>query len=298
MSNTGRIIYSELIQVFVDTGLPTGNTKPNSIGDPDYIPPSNDFVSCPLPTTTTTSTTTTTTEAPILCIPPVLISLSFLSSGGGGSGSYRVYFDTQGSNVSSITLQMSLDKTTWINNTAGTISPRTITLPSSGLWYVRAISQCTGSGGGSVSVPSNILSVYYKPSVTVPFYPGTHTGTIVSLTSHSFKIPITLSSGLVSGDTLTFQLTSLSSKGATLTIAGTPLTITAYGFLEVSTPITPSHITAGKLEVIVTLPNDTAPSSYVQLLITKLNNIYTLFGTPNATYLETDGSGVVSVTTN
>ena len=51
--NTGRKIFTSLIEVFADTGLPTGNTKPNVIGDPDYISPVNDLIACPITTTTT-----------------------------------------------------------------------------------------------------------------------------------------------------------------------------------------------------------------------------------------------------
>lgn len=64
MQRTGRLIYTTLIEIDAITGLPTGNVKPNVPGDPDYIPPVDDPVTCPLlpePTTTTTSTTTSTT---------------------------------------------------------------------------------------------------------------------------------------------------------------------------------------------------------------------------------------------
>lgn len=68
--NTGRKIFTNLIEVFADTGLPTGNVKPNTPGDPDYIAPIEDLIACPLTTTTTSTTTTTTTIAPT---PPVAI---------------------------------------------------------------------------------------------------------------------------------------------------------------------------------------------------------------------------------
>jgi len=64
MANTGYQAYTTLEQYYVATGLPTGTTKPNTIGDPDYVAPVLDLVDCPLPTTTTTSTTSTTTTAP------------------------------------------------------------------------------------------------------------------------------------------------------------------------------------------------------------------------------------------
>ena len=68
--NTGRKIFTNLIEVFADTGLPTGNVKPNTPGDPDYIAPIEDLIACPLTTTTTTSTTTTTTT--IAPTPPIV----------------------------------------------------------------------------------------------------------------------------------------------------------------------------------------------------------------------------------
>lgn len=46
--NTGRKIYQWLIEIDEDTGLATGNRKPNVPSDPDYIPPFTDYVSCPI----------------------------------------------------------------------------------------------------------------------------------------------------------------------------------------------------------------------------------------------------------
>lgn len=48
--------YGTLTEIFSDTGIPTGNTKPNVPTDPDYVPPVYD-VNC-VPSTTTTTTTT------------------------------------------------------------------------------------------------------------------------------------------------------------------------------------------------------------------------------------------------
>lgn len=53
MGNTGNKIYGTLVEIDNETGLPTGNTKPNTPGDPDYIPPILDLVHCPTTTTTT-----------------------------------------------------------------------------------------------------------------------------------------------------------------------------------------------------------------------------------------------------
>lgn len=72
MANTGTKTVLTL-RKYVD-GAPTGETKANVFGDPDYIAPYEDLVDCPTgaaPTTSppttappTTSTTTTTTAAP------------------------------------------------------------------------------------------------------------------------------------------------------------------------------------------------------------------------------------------
>jgi hypothetical protein len=47
VGNTGEKGYNNLEQYFTATSLPTGNTKPNLISDPDYIPPFTDIVNCP-----------------------------------------------------------------------------------------------------------------------------------------------------------------------------------------------------------------------------------------------------------
>jgi len=48
MANTGRLIYQNLEEYFKDTGVATGNEKPNDPNDPDYIPPEEDLVACPI----------------------------------------------------------------------------------------------------------------------------------------------------------------------------------------------------------------------------------------------------------
>jgi hypothetical protein len=62
MANTGYQAYTTLEQYYVLTGLPTGVTKPNDPGDPDYVAPVLNLIDCPLPTTTSTTSTTTTAE--------------------------------------------------------------------------------------------------------------------------------------------------------------------------------------------------------------------------------------------
>jgi hypothetical protein len=49
------------LRKYID-GQPTEETKANTLGDPDYIAPYLDTVSCPITNITTTSTTTTTTS--------------------------------------------------------------------------------------------------------------------------------------------------------------------------------------------------------------------------------------------
>lgn len=46
--NTGRLVYTLLIQINDRTGLPTGVVKPNVPSDPDYIPPIVDENACPI----------------------------------------------------------------------------------------------------------------------------------------------------------------------------------------------------------------------------------------------------------
>lgn len=55
MTNTGRKIYTELVEVTSYTGQLTGRTKPNVPSDPDYIPPQQNTSSCPIQTATTTT---------------------------------------------------------------------------------------------------------------------------------------------------------------------------------------------------------------------------------------------------
>lgn len=56
MSNTGRKIYSNLQQVFVDTGVATSEpVKPNIPTDPNYIAPTIDLETCPVTTVEQTS---------------------------------------------------------------------------------------------------------------------------------------------------------------------------------------------------------------------------------------------------
>lgn len=46
--NTGRKIYTTLIEVYEGTLIPTGRTKPNLPNDPNYQPPVTDIDKCPI----------------------------------------------------------------------------------------------------------------------------------------------------------------------------------------------------------------------------------------------------------
>lgn len=48
MANTGIKVVLTLQQIDDNTGIPTGLTKPNIQGDPDYIAPYLDLVDCPI----------------------------------------------------------------------------------------------------------------------------------------------------------------------------------------------------------------------------------------------------------
>lgn len=48
MANTGTKIVLTLQEVEMPGNIPTGNTKPNVVGDPDYIAPYEDLVDCPI----------------------------------------------------------------------------------------------------------------------------------------------------------------------------------------------------------------------------------------------------------
>jgi hypothetical protein len=52
MSNTGYKAYTNLEQYYLDSGVATGLTKPNSPSDPDYIAPFLDLTFCSLPSIT------------------------------------------------------------------------------------------------------------------------------------------------------------------------------------------------------------------------------------------------------
>lgn len=304
--NTGIRIYTELIEVFVDSGLPTGNTKPNVVGDPDYIAPSQDLVACPLPTTTTSTTTTSTTLLPpMFCAPSILVKLIPTSN----PYTYQVYFETQGTNVSRITIQYSNNNTTWLNSTGSSISPRVITFPSAGLWYVRIVTQCSDGDREEVSNATNPLSVYVSSQAPgqiykyINFRPPVLQNRTVStkLTFARWQDDQPVSASYLQiGDTITVQVASLGSKGVVVSIQGTTvLTIPGYGFAELIIPVTSARFNAKFVELDITIPEDAEFDSYAQVLLRKINGVdATFLGTPNAIYLQTNELNEIIVTTN
>lgn len=69
MSNTGFKAYTDLEQYYLDNGTATGVTKPNTIGDPDYVAPVLDLIFCPLPLPSP-SPTPTISVTPSISITP------------------------------------------------------------------------------------------------------------------------------------------------------------------------------------------------------------------------------------
>lgn len=73
MSNTGFKAYTDLEQYYLDNGVATGVTKPNSPSDPDYIAPVLDLVFCPLPSASPSVTPTvsvTPSVTPTISVTP------------------------------------------------------------------------------------------------------------------------------------------------------------------------------------------------------------------------------------
>lgn len=52
MANTGKQVVLTLKEIYSYNNQPTGNTKPNVVGDPDYISPITDLTACPITYTT------------------------------------------------------------------------------------------------------------------------------------------------------------------------------------------------------------------------------------------------------
>lgn len=75
MSNTGYKAYTNLEQYYLDNGVATGVTKPNTIGDPDYVAPVLDLTYCPLPSATPSVTPTvsvTPSISPSVSVTPTI----------------------------------------------------------------------------------------------------------------------------------------------------------------------------------------------------------------------------------
>jgi len=99
MANSGVVVVTEL-RKFVN-GVDTGQVKPNVAGDPDYVAPYLDILTClpnTNPVTTTTSTSTTTTTSSVVLSPFILSTHSHSSTIAAcahptdGGGNSEVYF--------------------------------------------------------------------------------------------------------------------------------------------------------------------------------------------------------------
>lgn len=107
--NTGKKIYTNLIEVHSITGTPTGNSKLNSFGDPDYIAPITDLSMCPVgsppaPTATTTTTmsmrsfvcnlTDAVTCPPSMCVTGNQYMITLYGRGNSIAPGLQLYFDS------------------------------------------------------------------------------------------------------------------------------------------------------------------------------------------------------------
>ena len=82
MSNTGYKAYTNLEKYYIDNGIATGVTKPNSVSDPDYVAPVYDTNYCPLPSVSPSPTPTVTVTPSITptVTPSVTPSISLTPS--------------------------------------------------------------------------------------------------------------------------------------------------------------------------------------------------------------------------
>ena len=76
MSNTGFKAYTNLEQYYLDNGIATGVTKPNTIGDPDYVAPVLDLTFCPLPSASPSATPSISVTPSISATPSITPSIT------------------------------------------------------------------------------------------------------------------------------------------------------------------------------------------------------------------------------
>jgi len=74
--NTGKKIYTHLIEINAYSGVATGNRKPNLPEDPDYIYPTTNLSSCPIGAITTTTTAAPTTTTTTIGIRSFVVNLT------------------------------------------------------------------------------------------------------------------------------------------------------------------------------------------------------------------------------
>ena len=126
MSNTGFKAYTNLEQYYLDNGVATGVTKPNTIGDPDYVAPVLDLTFCPLPSASPSATPSISVTPSISATPSITPSIT---------PSVTPSISTTPSNTPSISLTPSLTPSISISATPSvtpTVTPSITPSPSIG----------------------------------------------------------------------------------------------------------------------------------------------------------------------
>jgi hypothetical protein len=126
MSNTGFKAYTNLEQYYLDNGVATGVTKPNTIGDPDYVAPVLDLTFCPLPSASPSATPSISVTPSISATPSITPSIT---------PSVTPSISTTPSNTPSISLTPSLTPSISISATPSvtpTVTPSITPSPSVG----------------------------------------------------------------------------------------------------------------------------------------------------------------------
>lgn len=126
MSNTGFKAYTNLEQYYLDNGVATGITKPNTIGDPDYVAPVLDLTFCPLPSASPSATPSISVTPSISATPSITPSVT---------PSVTPSISTTPSNTPSISLTPSITPSISISATPSvtpTVTPSITPSPSIG----------------------------------------------------------------------------------------------------------------------------------------------------------------------
>lgn len=199
MSNTGFKAYTNLEQYYLDNGVATGITKPNTIGDPDYVAPVLDLTFCPLPSASPSATPSISVTPSISATPSITPSVT---------PSVTPSISTTPSNTPSISLTPSITPSISISATPSvtpTVTPSITPSPSVG--YAPRVIQlnadtqpCTGGGcsdylGWSITLlePVNVDTNYVLAielyQYNVYQYTYTAYGTILAGQSYDVSDP-------------------------------------------------------------------------------------------------------------